>query len=197
MLSDGAAAVLLQPEPRASGISLRVDWIFERSYANEADACMFAGAEKQPDGSLKGWNQFAPNEWLANSVFSVKQDIRLLNESVMLYTVEKPLTELVESKGIRPSEYDYFLPHYSSEYFRDRVYETMRSADFDLPQERWFTNLVTNGNTGSAAIFVILEELFHSGELKDGQKLLCYIPESGRFSSAFMQLTVVDPAAQS
>lgn len=195
MLSDGSGAVLLQDRPRAGGISLRVDWIFERSYANETDACMFAGAEKMPDGRLKGWNDFAPHEWLERSIFCVKQDIRQLNESVMLYTVEKPLLELVEKKGIRPDDYAYFLPHYSSQYFRDKVYEKMQNADFDLPQERWFTNLVTKGNTGSAAIFIILEELFHSGRLEDGQKLLCYIPESGRFSSAFMQLTVVDPVA--
>ena len=30
-----------------------------------------------------------------------------------------------------------------------------------------------------------------SDELHSGQRLLCYVPESGRFSSAFMHLTVV------
>ena len=196
MLSDGAGAVLLQPQPRTSGISLRVDWIFERSYANEMDACMYAGAEKQPDGRLKGWNEFAPTEWLDRSIFSVKQDVKQLNEYVTFYTVEKPLLELIEKKGIRPDDYDYFLPHYSSKFFRDKVHEKMRNADFDIPQDRWFTNLVTAGNTGSAAIYIILEELFHSGRLEDGQKLLCYVPESGRFSTAFMQLTVIDPATR-
>jgi 3-oxoacyl-[acyl-carrier-protein] synthase III len=37
----------------------------------------------------------------------------------------------------------------------------------------------------------MLEELFHSGKLKEGEKLLCYIPESGRFAIAYMLLTVV------
>ena len=37
----------------------------------------------------------------------------------------------------------------------------------------------------------MMEELFHSGRLKEGDTLLCYIPESGRFSVAYMQLTVV------
>jgi len=193
MLSDGAGAVLLQPQPRTSGIALRVDWIFERSYANEMGACMYAGAEKMPDGQLRGWNEFAPHEWLDRSIFSVKQDVKQLNEYAAYYTVEKPLLELIEKKGIRPGDYDYFLPHYSSQYFRDQAYEKMLNADFDIPQDRWFTNLVTKGNTGSAAIYIILEELFHSGRLEGGQKLLCYIPESGRFSTAFMQLTVIDP----
>jgi 3-oxoacyl-[acyl-carrier-protein] synthase-3 len=36
-----------------------------------------------------------------------------------------------------------------------------------------------------------MEELFQSGQLKSGQKLLCFIPESGRFSVAYVLLTVV------
>ena len=44
---------------------------------------------------------------------------------------------------------------------------------------------------GSASIYVIMEELFKSGKLKKGEKLLCFIPESGRFSHCFMLLTVV------
>ncbi|PKN30566.1 MAG: 3-oxoacyl-ACP synthase, partial [Deltaproteobacteria bacterium HGW-Deltaproteobacteria-21] len=44
---------------------------------------------------------------------------------------------------------------------------------------------------GSASIYIIMEELFHSGRLKKGQKLLCFIPESGRFSHCYMLLTVV------
>jgi 3-oxoacyl-[acyl-carrier-protein] synthase III len=60
-----------------------------------------------------------------------------------------------------------------------------------IPYERWFPTLAWKGNTGSASIFVILEELFHSENLREGQKLLCFIPESGRFSIAYMMLTVV------
>jgi 3-oxoacyl-[acyl-carrier-protein] synthase-3 len=37
----------------------------------------------------------------------------------------------------------------------------------------------------------MLEEIFHSGKLKQGDKILCFIPESGRFSVAYMLLTVV------
>ena len=196
MLSDGAGAILLQPQPRSDGISLRLDWIFERSYANEMSACMYAGAEKQLDGRLRGWNEFPPQEWLDQSIFSVKQDVKQLNEYVILYTVEKPLLELIKRRNLSADDYDYFLPHFSSMYFRDKVYEKMLDVAFDLPQNRWFTNLTTKGNTGSASIYIMLEELFRSGRLRDGQKLLCYIPESGRFSTAFMQLTVVDPDAQ-
>jgi 3-oxoacyl-[acyl-carrier-protein] synthase-3 len=67
----------------------------------------------------------------------------------------------------------------------------LANVGLPIPQERWFTNLTSKGNAGAALIFIMLEELFNSGVLRSGQRLLCYVPESGRFSSAFMHLTVV------
>jgi 3-oxoacyl-[acyl-carrier-protein] synthase III len=191
MLSDGAGAIALSDTPNPDSISLRIDKIFSRSYANELEACMYSGCEKQEDGSLKGWRDCEPREWLEKSVFSVKQDVKLLNEKITDYTVRKPLETMLESKMFKPEEIDWFLPHYSSDYFRNEVYEKMRSAGCDIPQEKWFTNLSSKGNTGSASIYIMLEELFKSGRVKKGNKLLCYIPESGRFSTAFMLLEAV------
>ncbi len=190
MLSDGAGAAWMSAKPNAKGISLKVEWITQRSYANELEACMYAGCEKLEDGTLRGWREYSQEEWIKNSISSVKQDVKLLNEKIIEYTVTKPLKELVSKGKLDPDEITYFLPHYSSGYFRDKVYAGMLEADCDIPQERWFTNLSSKGNTGSASIYIILEELFHSGKLKVGEKLLCYIPESGRFSTAFMQLEV-------
>ena len=191
MLSDGAGAALMSAQPNKEGISLKIDWIMQKSYANELDACMYAGCEKMEDGSTKGWREYKPQEWLEQSIFSVKQDVKLLNEKIIEYTVTKPLKELIEKGTLNPDEITYLLPHYSSGYFRDKVYEGMKEANCDIAQEKWFTNLPSKGNTGSASIYIMLEELFHSGTLKAGDKLLCYIPESGRFSTAFMQLEVV------
>ncbi len=193
MLSDGAGAALIEPEPAPEGLSLRLEWIAERSYANEQPACMYGGAEKLDDGRLRGWPAYDPTEWAPNSVFTLKQDVKQLNEHVMYYTVERPLRELSRLKGLEPGNIDFFLPHYSSHYFRERVHEHMVKADFDIPFERWFTNLYTHGNTGAASIYIMLEELFHSGRLEPGQRLLCYVPESGRFSTAWIHLTVCGP----
>ncbi len=190
MLSDGAGAVLLQSKPNTKTLSLQINWIFERSYANEMETCMYSGAAKKKDGSLEGWKEFEPNEWLADSIFSVKQDVKLLNDSIIHYTVERPLEELIQKKDLNPRDIDYFVPHYSSNFFREKVAEGLKKVGFEIPYERWFTNLSSKGNTGSAAIYIMLEELFNSEKLKAGQKILCYIPESGRFSSAFMLLTV-------
>ena len=191
MLSDGAGAVWMSGAPNRAGISLQIDWIMQKSYANKLDACMYAGAEKRADGSLQGWREYLPQEWLKQSVFSIKQDVKLLNEKIVEYTVVRPLRELVAEGKVKAEKIDWFLPHYSSDFFRDKVYEGMQFAGCDIPQEKWFTNLSAKGNTGSASIYIILEELFNSGRLKKGERLLCFIPESGRFSTAFMHLTVV------
>ena len=189
MLSDGAGAVLLESEPKGD-TPLKIEWMDGYSYASEMETCMYAGAEKI-DGKLKGWSSYNSDEREQQAIMSVKQDVRLLNDNVVRVTVEETLKRIITKRQLTPTDYDYFLPHYSSKYFRDEVYQALVNIDFELPFEKWFTNLAEKGNTGSASIFIMLEELFKSGELKAGQKLLCYIPESGRFSSAFIQLTVV------
>jgi 3-oxoacyl-[acyl-carrier-protein] synthase-3 len=62
-------------------------------------------------------------------------------------------------------------------------------AGLPVPPERWFTNLTWVGNVGSASIYIMLDELLRSGRVQDGQHLLCFVPESGRFSSGFVYLT--------
>lgn len=190
MLSDGAGAALLSNEPSVTGLSLKIDWIDILSFANELEACMYAGAEKV-DGKLKGSAHYSSQEREQLSLSAIKQDVKLLNENIVKVTVEKALSQIAAKRDIKPEDYDFFLPHYSSGYFRERLFQGLQNIDFEIPFEKWFTNLPNKGNTGSASIFIMLDELFHSGNLKQGQKLLCYIPESGRFSSAFMQLSVV------
>ncbi len=191
MLSDGAGAIGVSNKPNDKGISLKIERIFSRSYANKEEVCMYSGCEKIKDGTAKGYREYLPQEWLTKSIFAIKQDVKLLNENVLKYTVLKPLQEMLSKDMFKVDEIDWFLPHYSSGYFKDKVYDVMKEAGCDIPQEKWFTNLATKGNTGSASIYIILEELFNSGKLKKGEKLLCYIPESGRFSTAFMLLEVV------
>lgn len=82
----------------------------------------------------------------------------------------------------------------SSEYFRQPLANYMTQAGFALPQAKWFTNLQSKGNTGSASIFIMLDELFRSDSLKAGDRLLCFVPESGRFTGSLMHLTAVDHA---
>ncbi len=189
MLSDGAGALLLEPAPRP-GLNLRVEWIDVFSYAHRLPACMYYGAEKQENGLLRGWLSYSPQERETKSLFTLKQDVRLLNEEVVEYTLVKPLERVIERHSLSTRDVDWFLPHMSSEYFRAPVVEGLARAGLPIPPERWFTNLVWVGNTGSAAIYIMLDELIKSGKLREGQRLLCFVPESGRFSSGFIYLTV-------
>jgi len=191
MLSDAAGAIGVSNKANIDGISLKINKIFSRSYASQKETCMYSGCEKLKDGTIRGYREYMPEEWLTKSLFSVKQDVKLLNEDVIKYTVQAPLIEMLEKKMFNPDEIDWFLPYYSSEYFKDKLLDCLKEINCDIPQSKWFTNLTTKGNTGSASIYIILEELFNSGKLKKGEKLLCYIPESGRFSTAFMLLEVV------
>jgi 3-oxoacyl-[acyl-carrier-protein] synthase-3 len=61
-----------------------------------------------------------------------------------------------------------------------------------LPYEKWFTNLYTRGNTGSASIMIMLDDFVAERRAKVGDTLLCVVPESGRFNVAYMHFTVVE-----
>ena len=192
MLSDGAGAAFLSNQPADTGLSLRIDWIDLLSFANEMATCMYAGAVKLEDGSLRGWRDHASlADALKNSSFLIKQDVKLLNREIITTAVERTLPRLIAKHNLKAGEIDWFLPHYSSDYFRSHLHDRMEKIGFALPYERWFTNLADKGNTGSASIYIILEELFHSGRIQKGQKLLCFIPESGRFSMCYMLLTAI------
>ncbi|VAW90105.1 3-oxoacyl-[acyl-carrier-protein] synthase III [hydrothermal vent metagenome] len=190
MLSDGAGAVLMQAKPANDDVSLRVEWIDILSYANEMEPCMYAGAEKI-DGQLKGWSLYSYEDRARQSIMATKQDVKLLNNNVIHYTVEKPLATISQNRQLNASDIDWFLPHYSSGYFKEKVYNGLKKIGFEIPYDKWFTNLYEKGNTGAASIYIMLAELLDSGQLKSGEKILCYIPESGRFSTCFMLLTVV------
>jgi 3-oxoacyl-[acyl-carrier-protein] synthase III len=190
MLSDGAGAVMLERAPRDT-LSLRVDWIELSSAAHQLPACMYCGAEKNEDGSLSGWQQFSTREWATRSLFSVKQDVRLLNEHVVRATLMEPLLALIDKRGLRQRRIDWFLPHMSSNYFARPIELSLAELDLDIPRERWFTNLSEKGNTGSASPFIMLDELFRSGRLQRGDTLLMFAPESGRFSSGFVFMEAV------
>jgi 3-oxoacyl-[acyl-carrier-protein] synthase-3 len=190
MLSDGAAAALMQGEPNSEGISLRIEWLETTSYAHELETCMYAGAIKNEDKSLTGWNDLEIGSWTNESVFSLKQDTRLLGDNI----VPKGgvfLKKLMDKHGLTADKVDYYLPHMSSEFFKNQIKKYHATFDLVIPDEKWFYNLPRVGNVGSASPFLMLEEIFHSGRLKAGDRILVMVPESARFSYAYMYLTVV------
>lgn len=189
MLSDGAGAVLIEPEARGP-LSLRIEWIELTSQAHRLATCMYAGCSKERDGGVVGWRERV-RQGESGGVFTIKQDAKLLNREVLSTLVGTCLPPIVDKHSLKPEEVDWFLPHYSSAYFREPLERRLNDIGFHIPQERWFTNLPTKGNTGAASFFIMLEELVHSNRLKRGDRILGFVPESGRFAVGYLLLTVV------
>ncbi|EAZ89053.1 3-oxoacyl-(acyl carrier protein) synthase [Crocosphaera chwakensis CCY0110] len=188
MLSDGAGACLVSSNPAATGLSLKIEWIELVSHANAYPLCMYAGVDTPEQ--LTSWMDYPSQAEAAHQgVLDLRQNIRLLNTVVQL-GVEGWL-RLIEAGRVRPDEIDWLLCHYSSHFFRSQIVDLLRRAGCMIPEEKWFTNLYTLGNTGCASLYLMLEELFDSGKLRPGQKIFCFVPESGRFTTAYLMLTVV------
>jgi 3-oxoacyl-[acyl-carrier-protein] synthase III len=188
MLSDGAGAVLLEKIPSGKN-PMRIEWIEIRSYANEMETCMYAGADKDEQGKLLGWSRFEAEDWLNKSLFSLKQDTRMLGTHI-IQLGGKFLKDLLASKNLDISTVDYFLPHLSSEFFREQIFIELSKLGIDIPREKWFTNLCDVGNVATVSFILMLEGLIQSKELKKGQKILIQVPESARFTYAYALLTV-------
>jgi len=192
MLSDAAGAAFLTSDRVSDRPALKIEWIENISFAGEYETCMYSGAKKNDDGSITGWRELpSPEDAVKRGAFLIQQDIKLLNSDIMYVSVDKTLPFVIKKHGLSADQVDWLLPHYSSGYFRQRYYDQLKGFGFEIPFEKWFTNLSYKGNTGAASMYVILEELFHSGRLKKGAKILCYIPESARFSICYVMLTVV------
>ena len=188
MLSDGSGAVLLQPEPKGE-TPLKIEWMEGYSYAHEMETCMYAGADKESDGHLRPWSEYPAEVWGKKSLFAMKQDTRLLGDNILIKGVDS-LKQAYEKHNITPEDVDYYLPHISSYYFKQGLYDEMKKQGIEMPWEKWFLNLQKVGNVGAASIYVMLEELVNSGQLKKGDRILLHVPESARFSYTYAYLTV-------
>jgi 3-oxoacyl-[acyl-carrier-protein] synthase III len=188
MLSDGSGAVYFEDKPNDKGISLKLDWIHLKSFSGDYPTCMQIGAPwNQPNKSYLDFPSLAEAE--KNGAFLLRQDIRLLPNLFDVGTSE--FMGLVLANEIQPSEIDYFLCHYSSERFSDVVKTLLDKAGLTIPPEKWFSNLKTKGNTGAASIFIMMDEFIKTHDLKAGQKIMCFVPESGRFTVSFLLFEVV------
>lgn len=189
MLSDGASAVFLQDTPENQK-ALKIEWIEMVSYANELPTCMFAGAEKREDGELKGWKEFDNEDYTNRSLFTLKQDIKLLGKELLPHWVDH-IENSLSKHGINLEEINHVLPHASSMIIYKNLIAEIQSRNIIFDEKRWYTNLPRVGNIGSAAIFAILDEFWKTHELKSGEKILLLVPESGRFSYGTVLLSVV------
>ncbi len=190
MLSDGAGAMVLENTPNSTGVSLKVEWIDLKSHAHTNALCMYTGKTDNKDDNKTTWLDYPSYEDASKAgAINLKQDIRQLDG--VIKTGVAHYFNLIDEGKIKPSEIDWLCCHYSSEFFKKPIKELMEKGGAAIAEEKWFSNLTSKGNTGAASIYIMLEELLYSGNLKPGQTILCMVPESGRFVTSFMKLTVV------
>jgi 3-oxoacyl-[acyl-carrier-protein] synthase-3 len=189
-LSDGAGAVVVEPEPRPAGLSLRVDWMHLVSHAHDHPVCMSAGLEedRDPRAGATWLDRRDPAHDSKPEVPALRQDMSALPKLVDLGVAE--FSALVKAGRIDPRT-EHVLCHYSAEHFRAKLFARLREAGYEPCEQNWFTNLHTAGNTGAASIFVMLDAA--RPRMRPGDRVLLIVPESGRFSLAFAQLTCVGP----
>jgi len=167
MLSDGAGAFLIESEPRKDGLSLKVDWTYSRSFANQAPLCM--QVQSRP--------------------LMLSQNIKVLAKYMAPLSKEAVEGALC-ANGEKAENYTMILPHMSSYYFEPTVQKIIAelSPNREIP---YWTNLRTAGNTGAASIYIMLDEYLNTKPVAKGDRLLLFIPESGQFNYVLISLTVV------
>ena len=195
MLSDGAGAAVIENAPAPTGISLRIDWLSLTSFANTEKACMYAGSND--NACDRTWGDYpTASEAAADGVFALRQKLSLLPHLVRVGIDEY---ERLRAMGkFDPDSVTWFPAHYSSERMKAMMWGEFSRRGIPVGgPEAWYSNLTRVGNIGSAAIFVILDEMMTEGLIREGDTLLCMVPESGRFVVSFMHLTAVTAASVS
>jgi 3-oxoacyl-[acyl-carrier-protein] synthase-3 len=191
MLSDGAGALLLSDFPSPRGLSLEVETVAVKSYASQFPPCMFVGNKGEVLGSPPvGWLDHPDYESAsAAGAINLHQSTDLLKDVVRVCV--NGVFELIEEGKLDPKGIDWWVTHYSSHLFREQAYELFVRGGLAIDQDRVFTNLYACGNVGAASFPLMLGDLFRSGRLRAGERILCVVPESGRFLFGYVVLRVV------
>jgi len=189
-LSDGAGAVVLEPRPRSDSLSLKIDWIDLTSLAGAFDPCMWAGSTFADRADMKSaWSHAGPTASHAAGAVALVQDFDLLK--IVIRAWIGVWMQKVDDGRIDPAAVDHLLCHYSARSLREEIVSILKSTRAMIPEAKWFSNLATVGNIGSASIWVMLDAFMKSGRAKRGDKVLLIVPESGRAMVGFMMLEVV------
>lgn len=189
MLSDAAGAWLVEAAPRGDH-PLKLINLHLRSFSGDYPVCMQVGLAANATASYLDYLSFAEAE--TAGAYALRQNIRLLPNlfDVAIYEYVK----LVQAGWNDNGRIDYFLCHYSSQRFAGVVRELLDKAGLSIPDERWYNNLQTRGNTGAASIFVMLDDFLRTHEVKPGERIFCFIPESGRFTVGYLLFEGAAPA---
>lgn len=190
-LSDGAGAIWLSPDPRAEGVSMRIDWIDIVSLADRFDPCMWAGATVRDRHDLKqAWPFLGPEAAFQAGAIALQQDFTLLKKIIRAWI--GVYLQKVDQGRINPGAIDHLLLHYSAQSLREEIVRLLSDTGAMIDEARWFNTLARTGNTGSASIWIMLDAWLRERTPQPGDTALAVVPESGRGLVGFMHMTAVN-----
>lgn len=147
LFGDGAGAAVLEPSKNSFCARLSVAGDGKILFAdNSTGNCPYT--ENKSEGSYTHMNG---QEVYKFAVSAIEQDIR----------------HLCAQEGIQPSQADCFLIHQANR----RIIDAARSR-LGLPEDKFPLNIDRYGNTSSASIPLLLDELNRAGVLKPGQRIV-------------------------
>ena len=191
MLSDGAGALLISDQPNSTGLSIEVESIHIKSYASQFAPCMYVGKKDNVSkDEVYGWLDYPGYmEAACDGAINLHQTVNMLDDVIRICI--NGVFELVEEGKLDSDQIDWWVTHYSSHIFREQAYDLLVKGGITIEPDKIFSNLYSRGNMGSASFYLMLEEMLNHGYLESGQRLLCIVPESGRFLFGYVILKVV------
>ena len=82
-------------------------------------------------------------------------------------SAQRDIKDVVAKAGLQLEDIDHFLLHQANMRIVDAI-----KQNFDLPQERFHHNIERRGNTSSASIPVLLDEIVREGKVKRGDLMV-------------------------
>jgi 3-oxoacyl-[acyl-carrier-protein] synthase-3 len=82
-------------------------------------------------------------------------------------SAQRDIKDVVAKAGLQLEDIDHFLLHQANQRIIDAI-----KQNFDLPAERFHSNIEKRGNTSSASIPVLLDEIIREGKVKRGDLMV-------------------------
>ena len=160
LFGDGAGALLVQSEPVASGLSLRID-----------DVAIFTDGDFAEDLCVRAPGSGNGQAWLDPEQMGAGMHLpHMEGKNVILHAVrklEEATRDILARNHLALDEVDLVIPHQANANLL-----RLLAKRLEFPSERMVVNLDRLGNTSSASAFIALWEAKLAGRLNTGARVL-------------------------
>ncbi len=165
-MGDGAGAIIVAPDVENNAS-------FSKSATIE---CAFFGhlATSQSGFSLADGGSDFPSTVAGSQTAHFQHDFESVrSQGAALFHAG---FEAAKQAGVNINDLSYILPHQANGHIGDWI-----AREYNLPPSLFYGNARQVGNLGSAAIWVALDTLRHSGHLQAGDKVLVLGAEASQY----------------